>query len=230
MTMTAYTLAYKLIANTIRTDPSCSPAGYWLWYITPVPILGGYMVATAFILGKRHKRKLAAGFEYLQADMQWDGATLRKFPKTAILAGVTAGLLGIGGGMVIGPLFLAIGMEPQVGTSSCAFMILWTAFSGVVIYGVDGNLGAELALWCVAFGFISGQIGQRLVNTVLKRRGRPSYVVFLLGSIIGLACFAMATTLVIKMETHLFYLGSGFGCAAPKTYAMGLNETLSKTI
>ena len=46
--------------------------------------------------------------------MQWDGATLRRFPKTALLAGVTAGLLGIGGGMVIGPLFLAIGMEPQV--------------------------------------------------------------------------------------------------------------------
>ena len=59
-----------------------------------------------------------------------------------------------GGGMVIGPLLLSIGMEPQVGTSSCAFMILWTAFSGVVIYGVDGKLGAELAIWCVGFGFI----------------------------------------------------------------------------
>ena len=48
---------------------------------------------------------------------------------------------------MIGPLFLAIGMEPQVGTSSCAFMILWTAFSGVVIYAVDNHLGAQLAIW-----------------------------------------------------------------------------------
>ena len=45
-----------------------------------------------------------------------------------------AGLLGIGGGMVIGPLFMSIGMQPQVGTSSCAFMILWTAASGVLNY------------------------------------------------------------------------------------------------
>jgi hypothetical protein len=83
---------------------------------------------------------------------------------------------------------------------------------------------------CVGFGFISGQIGQRLVNKILKTTGRPSYVVFLLGSIIGAACCAMAITLVIKMAmgdydandvvepdesvaTHLFYLGSGFGCA-----------------
>ena len=32
-----------------------------------------------------------------------------------LLAGVAAGLLGIGGGMVIGPLFVDIGLEPQVG-------------------------------------------------------------------------------------------------------------------
>lgn len=162
--------------------------------------------------------------------MQWNSATLRRFPVTALLAGVTAGLLGIGGGMVIGPLFLSIGMEPQVGTSSCAFMILWTAFSGVVIYYVDDHLGTQLMLWCVAFGFISGQIGQRVVNAVLKKTGRPSYVVFLLGSIIGAACLSMTITLVIKMalgdydandviepderiETHLLYLGTGFGCA-----------------
>ena len=230
MPMTMYTLAYSFIKNAIKKSDDCEAWGFWLWYVTPVPVLGAFMAGTASILGRRHKRKLAAGFAYLPADMRWDPKTLLRFPRTALLAGVTAGLLGIGGGMVIGPLFLSIGMEPQVGTSSCAFMILWTAFTGVVIYGVDDHLGAELALWCVAFGFISGQVGQRLVNTVLKKTGRPSYVVFLLGTIICLACLAMATTLVVKMvtgdydandvveqnetiATHLLYLGSGFGCA-----------------
>lgn len=228
--MTAYTVAYSLIKKVIQSQSPCLDYAYWLWYVTPVAILGGFMYGTAIILGNRHKRKLDAGFKYLPADIQWDRATLLKFPRTALLAGVTAGLLGIGGGMVIGPLFLQIGMEPQVGTSSCAFMILWTAFSGVVIYAVDEHLGWQLCLYCIGFGFVSGQIGQRLVNAVLKKTGRPSYVVFLLGSIIGMACLAMATTLLIKMvtgdydandiiepgesvETHLFYLGTGFGCA-----------------
>merc|ERR1719393_616777 len=122
-------------------------------------------------------------------------------------------------------------------------MILWTAFSGVVIYGVDEHLGAELALWCVSFGIISGQLGQHLVNAVLKKTGRPSYVVFLLGSIIALACVAMATTLIIKMATgdydandvidpdesvatHLFYLGSGFGCSAPYGNASAYHDVV----
>lgn len=55
-------------------------------------------------------------------------------------------------------------------------MILWTAFSGVVAYGADDHLGAELACCCVAIGFVSGQLGQRGVNAVLKKTGRPSYV------------------------------------------------------
>ena len=226
-----------MVAITIKNSDACSPALFWIWYLTPVPVLGGFMAFTAHLLGQKHKRKIAAGFEYLAADMRWDAATLKRFPVTALLAGVTAGLLGIGGGMIIGPLFLAVGMEPQVGTSSCAFMILWTAFSGVVIYFVDEHLGLQLMLWCVGFGFISGQIGQRLVNTILKKTGRPSYVVFLLGSIIGAACLAMTTTLLIKMitgdydandiiepnehvSTHLFYLTTeGMGCAAPLTAA-----------
>jgi len=226
--MTAYTLAYSFIAKAIQTADNCVNYGFWLWYITPVPVLGVFMYVTAIILQRKHKRKVAAGFEYLERDMQWTNKTLLQFPKTALLAGVTAGLLGIGGGMVIGPLFLAIGMEPQVGTSSCAFMILWTAFSGVVAYGADEHLGWQLAVSCVSVGFISGQIGQRLVNTVLKKTGRPSYVVFLLGGIIGCATLAMSAGMIAKMVQgdynaddkvepgeKLFYIGTGFGCQRP---------------
>merc|ERR1719199_694070 len=216
-------MVYSLVKKIIQKDANCQDWAFWLWYVTPVPILG-----------KRPERKLAAGYEYLPADIRWDTASLKRFPVTALLAGVTAGLLGIGGGMVIGPLFLAIGMEPQVGTSSCAFMILWTAFSGVFIYGADGHLGAELGCWCVAFGIISGQLGQTFVGAVLKKTGRPSYVVFLLASIIALACCAMGTTLIVKLSLgdynaddkieeneKLFYFGSNLGCDSSPSSDMG---------
>jgi hypothetical protein len=44
--------------------------------------------------------------------------------------------------MVIGPLFIEIGMQPQVGTASCAFMILWTATSGVIQYAMADKVSA----------------------------------------------------------------------------------------
>ena len=43
--------------------------------------------------------------------MQWSREQLLKFPISAIFAGVAAGLVGIGGGMVIGPLFMMINLE-----------------------------------------------------------------------------------------------------------------------
>ncbi len=36
------------------------------------------------------------------------------FPSMAVLAGFLGGMLGIGGGMIINPLLIEIGMHPQV--------------------------------------------------------------------------------------------------------------------
>ena len=95
----------------------------------------------------------------------------------------------------------------------------------MVLYISDERLGWQLMCVCVSVGFVSGQLGQRLVNTVLKKTGRPSYVVFLLGAIIGTATVAMAAGMIVKFaqgdfnadgDTEpgepVFYIGSGFGC------------------
>ncbi|KAJ8605333.1 hypothetical protein CTAYLR_002384 [Chrysophaeum taylorii] len=210
--MTAFLFVYGLLKREVFTPCATWNAGkhdplreregephgyaggvYWLWYWTPIPVYAGFMILTAHILKARTKRREALGDAYapLPADLKWDDGMLARFPKVALLAGIAAGLLGIGGGMIIGPLFLEIGIEPQVGTSTCAFMILFTATSGVFLYLFSGNVGWQLALWCVVFGFASGQAGQRGVNYLLKKTGRPSYVIFLLGAIVASACVAM---------------------------------------
>lgn len=58
--MQGYTVAYSLIKNVIRQSEGCAPWSFWLWYVTPVPILGSFMVGTAWLLGKRHKQKVRA--------------------------------------------------------------------------------------------------------------------------------------------------------------------------
>lgn len=194
---------------------------FWLWYLLPVPVYAGFMYYTSILLKRRSARRQALGDAYptLPNDLSWDDAMLRKFPTVSLLAGFTAGLLGIGGGMIIGPLFLEIGMEPQVGTSTCAFMILFTATSGVILYLFSGNLGWQLAVCCVSFGFVSGQLGQHGVNWILKKTGRPSYVIFLLAGIVGSACAAMTASgahsvvMDLRHNRDIFYVGlSEFRC------------------
>ena len=55
------------------------------------------------------------------------------------------------------------------------------------------------SIWCVCIGFISGLIGQFGLDAVLKRIGRPSVVVLLLGSIVATACMGMLVTGSIKI-------------------------------
>ena len=55
-------------------------------------------------------------------------------------------------------------------------------------YYEAGLISPAFIVWSVFWGFFSGQLGQRGVNHVIKKTGRPSYVIFLLGSIIGVAC------------------------------------------
>lgn len=195
--MTLFTVFYAFVKSQYLTP--CNPAAYWSFYFSPVIVLGGSMLLIGYILNGFHRQREEFGYHYLDTDVQFTTAQLKKFPSVALIAGLAAGMLGIGGGMIIGPLFIELGMEPQVGTSSCAFMILWTACSGVIQYYYAGKLGWKFLCYFAFFGFISGQIGQQLVNRVLRRTGRPSIVVLLLGSIILLACIAMVSTGILKV-------------------------------
>ena len=125
------------------------------------------------------------------------------FPAIACFAGLTSGLLGIGGGMINGPLFVAMNLHPRVATSSCAFEILWTAISGVLLYAFAGKLGFAFIIWCVCIGFVAGLVGQFGLDAVLKRSGRPSLVVLLLGSIVAAACVGMLITGSLKIASDI---------------------------
>mmetsp|Transcript_19470 Transcript_19470/g.60001 ORF Transcript_19470/g.60001 Transcript_19470/m.60001 type:complete len:567 (+) Transcript_19470:37-1737(+) len=229
VSMTLFTMLYGILKTNVfnqcatwsfhqRGGAGRGQAGpwFWIWYFVPVPVLLAYMYYTTRVLRAKTKRRAACpDYEPLPADLVWDDETLAKFPKVALLAGVAAGLLGIGGGMVIGPLFMEIGMEPQVGTSTCAFMILWTAASGVVLYYEAGLISPAFIVWCVFWGFFSGQLGQRGVNHVIKKTGRPSYVIFLLGSIIGVACATITLGFIARTaqgDVDTKFNISGFLC------------------
>jgi len=82
-------------------------------------------------------------------------------------------------------------------------MILWTAISGVVQYYFADKLGWQFIVYGIVIGVISGQIGQHFVDHMLRKSGRPSVVIFLLGGIVLVACIAMTGTGVYKLISGL---------------------------
>ncbi|KAJ8600866.1 hypothetical protein CTAYLR_008216 [Chrysophaeum taylorii] len=234
--MTAYLVLYKLLSRTVFSPCATwdlSERGgnarpwaqgvYWTWYWTPVPVFACFWLVIAKIIKKRSDRRAAcAAYVPLENDLVWDSKFMAKFPVYALCAGCAAGLLGIGGGMILGPIFMEVNMEPRCATSASAFSILWTAGSSTILWVFGDNLGWQLMCWMLGFGFVSGQIGQHAVDSLLRKTGRPSFVIFLLGSIIGTACIAMVAsgvaTITIEAQKGkpIFYLNlAEFKCGVP---------------
>ena len=86
-----------------------------------------------------------------------------------VTCGVLAALLGIGGGMVVGPLLLEFKYPTPVVTATTAFMLLFTASATVGQYLYLGKIRWELALWYVCMGLLASVLGQGLLAAVIRR-------------------------------------------------------------
>jgi len=58
--------------------------------------------------------RLSIGYEYFPSDIHWDSKLLYTYPIYSFMSGLLAGVLGIGGGLIIGPLLLELGLNPIV--------------------------------------------------------------------------------------------------------------------
>ncbi|KAF5841700.1 hypothetical protein DUNSADRAFT_11907 [Dunaliella salina] len=87
-------------------------------------------------------------------------------------AGVVAGVCGVGGGIIKGPLMLALGVRPEVATASSATMILATSLSATTVYAGLGAFSQvmDYALAMATVGFIATAVGQALLHVYTKRK------------------------------------------------------------
>merc|ERR1712146_636621 len=118
----------------------------------------------------------------IEGDITWDERNTIKFPAMCTVAGIFAGMFGIGGGIVKGPLMLEMGVHPQVASATSACMILYTTSTATVSFMLFGFMQMDYAVFLFCVGIFSTYIGQKAINRMIKRTGRSSYVVFSMAS------------------------------------------------
>ncbi|TVS00283.1 MAG: sulfite exporter TauE/SafE family protein [Rhodospirillales bacterium] len=102
--------------------------------------------------------------------------------------GFLSGLFGVGGGFLMTPLLLFIGIPAPVAVATEANQIVASSVSGVLAHWRRGNVDFRMGLVLLAGGFIGSTVGVWLF-TLLKQMGqidlviRLSFVLFL--SVIG---------------------------------------------
>lgn len=105
----------------------------------------------------------------------------------ALVGGILAGWLGIGGGVIYNPILLKFGIHPQVVSATSLFIVTFVTLSSVILFFIAGmvELGYAALLAVVAIAVTYFSIVQ--VNKAVQRSGRASIVVFFLTAIMAIS-------------------------------------------
>uniref|UniRef100_A0ACD5WJH1 Uncharacterized protein n=1 Tax=Avena sativa TaxID=4498 RepID=A0ACD5WJH1_AVESA len=188
---------------------------YWLITVAQVPIAVAF---TACIV--HQKRKLQARNSQVvelavAVKSRLDALPVYVFPVAALLTGVMSGLFGIGGGLLLNPVLLQIGVPPKTASATTMFMVLFCASMSMVqfiILGVDGIVGA---LVYAAACFVASIVGLVVIEGAIRRSGRVSLIVLMVAAVLALSAVVIACSGAVRVwaqYTSGQYMGFKLPC------------------
>lgn len=177
------------------------------WYAVLVAFQFIWLIGVAAIFGlkllKRHQVKLECNYPFHENDVLWDSSKLRFYASVTFVAGIVAGLVGIGGGMVLGPLMLVMNIHPRVSSATTATMVVLTSSSVAIIYVTSGLVPWEYAVFFFSVCFVGAYIGKRYIDAYVKKTGMASVLIGILATIIAFAtigCFIIVLLNLSKAD------------------------------
>nr|GME09560.1 sulfite exporter TauE/SafE family protein 3-like [Ipomoea batatas] len=90
-----------------------------------------------------------------------------------IVAGTVGALLGLGGGFIMGPLFLELGVPPEVSTATSTFIMVFSSSIAVVEYYLLKRFPVPYAVCLTVVATFAAFVGQHAVRKVFFHRLQP---------------------------------------------------------
>ncbi|XP_027331914.1 sulfite exporter TauE/SafE family protein 3-like isoform X2 [Abrus precatorius] len=168
-------VAFLIIQIVMTKTAKCSTT-YWVLNILQIPVSVGVAAYEAIALYKGWRVISSVGDQGKSFSVQ----QLIIYCTFGILAGIVGGLLGIGGGFVMGPLFLELGVPPQVASATATFAMVFSSSMSVVEYYLLKRFPVPYALYFILVAAISALVGQHVVRKLIILFGRASLIIFVL--------------------------------------------------
>ncbi|KAK9079362.1 hypothetical protein SSX86_001033 [Deinandra increscens subsp. villosa] len=182
-------LALQIIKNGLVV---CSTS-YWVVTIIQFPVALAVFGYECVKLYKESKKRKNAGNpeSVCEAAIDWTTPHLIFCAFCGLLGGTVGGLLGSGGGFILGPLLLEIGVIPQVASATATFAMMFSSSLSVVEFFLLNRFPIPHALYLMAVSIMAGFWGQFAIRRLIAFLQRASLIVFILSGVI----FASALTM-----------------------------------
>lgn len=176
-------LALQVTKNYMAT---CS-MWYWVLNLLQIPVSVGVAMyeAVGLVQGKRMISSNTNEQTSLKARQ------LLVYCFLGVTAGVVAGMLGVGGGAIMGPLFLELGVPPQVSSATATFAMMFSSSMSVVEYFLLNRFPVPYALFFTTLAFFAAIVGQRVARKLIGLLGRASLIIFILSFTIFISALSL---------------------------------------
>ncbi|XP_048504103.1 sulfite exporter TauE/SafE family protein 4 isoform X2 [Beta vulgaris subsp. vulgaris] len=191
-----------VLLQVVKNDIGACTTWYWVLNLIQFPVAFGVFGYEAIKLCKEgRKRKIAGNTETVcEASIEFTPLTLCFCALCGLLGGTVGGLLGSGGGFILGPLLLEIGVIPQVASATATFVMLFSSSLSVVEFYILKRFPITYALYLMSVSLMAGFWGQYFVRKLVAFLKRASLIIFILSGVI----FASALTMgVIGIEKSI---------------------------
>ncbi|KAJ0028066.1 hypothetical protein Pint_35812 [Pistacia integerrima] len=186
-------------------DVTTCGAWYWVLFCLQFPIALVVFGYEAVKLYREHKNRMSTGNteSICEASIEWTAMHIAFCAFCGILGGTVGGLLGSGGGFILGPLLLEIGVIPQVASATATFVMMFSSSLSVVEFYLLKRFPIPYALYLMSVSILAGFWGQYFIRKLVAILKRASIIVFVLSGVIFASAITMGVVGVEKSITMI---------------------------
>ncbi|MBA0652292.1 hypothetical protein Goarm_015826 [Gossypium armourianum] len=218
-----------LIVQIIKEYLQTCSVMYWIVNSLQIPIAASVTVFEAICLYKGRRVIASKGKEITN----WKIYQILFYCSCGIIAGMVGGLLGLGGGFILGPLFLELGIPPQVllklvslifayayikeaekrfmslcnivqvASATSTFSMAFSSSMSVVQYYLLNRFPIPYAAYFVLVATIAAFTGQHVVRKIIAVLGRASIIIFILALTIFISAISLGGVGIADMVEKL---------------------------
>merc|ERR1719311_1803762 len=166
-----------LLMNLLK-QPNCSPM-YCLHKAAMLLICAIFTYIGARQISGREANNAEEGL------IQWTSQTKWLYPLYAAVAGFLGGFLGIGGGIVMSPLLLELGLVPEANQATSAMFVFLSSSLATMQFVLAGAAMPQYVAWFTAWVTVSTFVGQTGIDYLLRKYKRSSIIILSIAGIIA---------------------------------------------
>lgn len=174
-----------------------------------------FVLVIISMLGIRHLMKntqemIEVNYQFTH-DVMWNLKNTLFLAGIGLIGGLGVGMLGIGGGAIMNPALLYLGMRPDVAHATAGAMVMLTSSVTLFQYSFAGMIYMDYAIWFFFLSVVGASIGTWAVSWIAEKLQKKFLPVLVLAIVLGLATLAtptyVITTIVNGLNNNNFQYG-----------------------